>query len=88
MGGVGQKITQGATWLGQQVAGVFGAYGGSVGLPPRPPAPPSYTDRVVQLARERERRRQAGGGRSSTFLSGVLGDQSVVSPTVKKMIGS
>lgn len=45
------------------------------------------SDLVIRLARERERRRQMGGGTQSSFLAGVLGDTSPVSPVVKKMQG-
>ncbi len=56
---------------------------------PSPPAPaPDITDKVIQMARERERRKQMGGGRQSTFLSGVLGDQSAPSTFVKQLMGS
>jgi hypothetical protein len=52
-----------------------------------PPPGVDLSDQVIKLARERERRRQMGGGTSSSFLSGVLGDTSTVSPVVKKLQG-
>jgi hypothetical protein len=53
-----------------------------------PPHPaPDLTDKAIQLARDRERRRQMGGGRTSTFLSGVLGDANAPSTFVKQLLG-
>lgn len=57
-------------------------------LPPMPGAPPDITDQAIRMARERERRRQSGGGRRSSFLTGALGDTGAVSSTVQKLIGS
>ncbi len=51
------------------------------------PAIPDLTDKVIQMARERERRRLAGGGTKSSFLSGVLGDSSAPSSFVKQLMG-
>lgn len=56
-------------------------------LPAIPGPIPDITDKVLQAARDRERRRQMGGGRQSSFLSGVLGDQSAPSTFVKQLMG-
>jgi hypothetical protein len=52
-----------------------------------PPQIPDLTDQAVQIARDREMRKNRAGGTSSSFLSGVLGDQGFVSSAVRSMTG-
>ncbi len=74
--------------MGGGGAAIKQAVKGVMPAPLEGPAPvPDLTDKVIQMARERERRRQMGGGRQSTFLSGVLGDSSPPSTFVKKLLG-
>jgi hypothetical protein len=53
-----------------------------------PPDIPDLTDQAIQIAREREARRNRAGGTNSTFLSGVLGPMDQPSTFVKSMLGS
>jgi hypothetical protein len=55
---------------------------------PALPGMPDLTDQAIQIARDREARRQRAGGTSSTFLSGVLGPMDQPSTFVKSMLGS
>ncbi len=68
-------------------SGLLGSGDSAAAAVAPPPALPDITDQAIQLARDRERRRNLGGGTKSTFLSGVLGDQSAPSTFVKQLMG-
>lgn len=58
-------------------------------IPAPPPAPPPAPDLADQAIREAQRNeRQRTSQRRQTFLSGALGDQSAVSSTIKRLLGS
>ena len=61
---------------------------GEASLPAPPGPPPDLTDQAIRMARERERRRQSGGGRRSSFLTGALGESGAASTTVQRLMGS
>lgn len=91
MGGAGQARGGGAMGTGA----MFGAprqrvdpLSRLVRVAEEPPPPPDLTEQAIRLARLSERRRQAAGGRRSTFLSGALGASGAASTTVQRMLGS
>ncbi len=53
-----------------------------------PPELPSLTDQAIQIARDREARRNRAGGTTSTFLTGQLGALEQPSSFVQSMLGS
>ena len=58
-------------------------------LPPAPPPAPSLVDSVIRDAGAQEQARQRGAkGRSSTFLSGAIGDMGVVPLAKKQLLGA
>lgn len=55
--------------------------------PPPPPPAPDLADQALRNAQLTERRRQMGGSRQSSFLTGVLGASAPVSTNVRKLMG-
>jgi hypothetical protein len=73
----------GGSWIGDLLGRK--AQAADIGAPPQIP---DLTDQAVQIAREREMRKNRAGGTNSTFLSGVLGPMDRPSSFVKSMLGS
>jgi hypothetical protein len=72
----------GGSWIGDLLGRK--AKAADIGAPPEIP---DLTDQAVQIAREREIRKNRAGGTNSSFLTGALGDTGFVSTAVQKLMG-